>query len=83
MSLCQDILGRDCLTPDCMMTSNISSVIIKVLIVGSDGEEKSSYECAPPTPATSLGPQKDCVTQTLKKKQRFCFSLILYRFVLH
>lgn len=64
-----------------MMTSNISSVIIKVLIVGSDGEEKSSYECAPPIPPTSLGPQKDSVTQTLKKKQRFYLSLVAYQFV--
>lgn len=49
----KDFLGRGCLTPDCKKKWSLeeSAVIVKVVIIGPDGEEKSKCECAPPLPS--------------------------------
>lgn len=69
----KDFLGRACLTPDCLRqdTSDEHSVIVKVRIIGPDGEEKSSCECIPLVRAPCLvRKESETVYKSPKKKPR-------------
>ncbi|XP_052123946.1 E3 ubiquitin-protein ligase TTC3 [Frankliniella occidentalis] len=67
----KDFLGRDCLTPDCMIQNDKPAIIVKVITIGPDGEEKSSCECTPPplTPSV-LAKEREDIDKSPKKKQR-------------
>ncbi|KAK3922955.1 E3 ubiquitin-protein ligase TTC3 [Frankliniella fusca] len=67
----KDFLGKNCLTPDCMVQCKKPAIIIKVIVIGPDGEEKSSCECTPPPPLPSvIVKEKAHVEKSPKKKQR-------------
>ncbi|KAJ1528531.1 hypothetical protein ONE63_006937 [Megalurothrips usitatus] len=72
----KDFLGRACLTPDCLRqdTSDEHSVIVKVRIIGPDGEEKSSCECTPLVRAPCLvRKESETVYKSPKKKPRSAY----------
>lgn len=68
----KDFLGRNCLTPDCKTkySPHESAVIVKLVIIGPDGEEKSKCECAPPLPSVSSKEMTSALSKSPSKKQR-------------